>query len=170
MDRSFKFWTRVYKIFCLFGMNHLMFWWDMLQEVGFRASLYRQVFYACGTTDFCFNNGLLVWKIILLCVVSIWYEKRKCDIKKWCFLTWFDIDRYIGWLHAVLLITGHYLQWLLTTSLWHQPNVSGAYRKGTRYPSIHGQHVNIQASPRCMCCPWIQWYCGSKNKSMRLYH
>ena len=34
------------------------------------------------------NEGLFVWKIILLCVVGIWYNKQKCDIKNsyviWC--------------------------------------------------------------------------------------
>ena len=49
-------------------------------------------------------------------------------------LTWFDVDRYVGRLYAVLLITGIRLQRLLTTSLRNQPNVSGACRKGTKYP------------------------------------
>ena len=46
-------------MFCLIGMNHLMFWWDILQEVGFGASLYRQGFCACVSAYFCFNNESL---------------------------------------------------------------------------------------------------------------
>ena len=48
-----------------------MFWLDKLQEVGFGAYLYKQGF-AHASRRICVNNeGLFVWKIILLCVVGM---------------------------------------------------------------------------------------------------
>ena len=79
----------------------------------------------------------------------------------------------MGWLHAVLLITGLRLQRLNLqppSDIYTMSVVHAVRGPGTWYPLIHGQHVNIQTSPIFTCCPWIKWYCVSRNKSVRLYH
>ena len=64
-------------------------------EVGFGTSLYQQAFYACVTEDFFNNKGMFIQKIIRLCVVGVWYNKQKYNIKICCFLARF-VDRQIG--------------------------------------------------------------------------
>ena len=57
---------------------------------------------------FCVNNeGLFAWKIINYVLFVCNITNENVILKN---PTWFDVDRYVGWLHAALLITGLRLQ------------------------------------------------------------
>ena len=69
----------------LVGYVHRMRKWDL-------GRLYKQGFYACVTEDFFNNKGMFIQKIIRLCVVGVWYNKQKYNIKICCFLERFVIE------------------------------------------------------------------------------
>ena len=87
-----------------------MFWWDMLQEVGFGASLYRQGF-AHVSLRIVLITKVCLYEILFFYGLSVYNITHENVILK--ILTRFDVDRYIGCLYAVLLITGLRLQRLL---------------------------------------------------------
>ena len=57
---------------------------------------------------FCVNNEVFLYERLFFYVLLVCNIANENVILK--IITWFDVDRYVGCLHAVLLITGPRLQ------------------------------------------------------------